>query len=355
LNTIGSSILIAIIGIAMIASASILPMSSLVLAKSKDSKAKDAIVKAVGKSVEGKWSKIDEASYSLFDSNSTITPYNKTKVGPVTPPLPPSCKTGDHLQDGKCVPDVKPAPGNVTRIALVGDIKGTSVRDAIAKENPDVVIGLGDLGYEATLSGFKSNYINYFNDKGVAVKCLIGNHEDTEDGSAALLKEASATCGAGVWWLKIGTSTLFIGVNTNGNLDTQLGIVQDLIMNETFMAGVTSLHYESHKPICATPPNSHHPLELDMTFCNNLIVYTPGTVQLYFDNGHNHVMGESVAVDGILYKTIGSGGKSHYECGKNTIWIFCNNTDNGFYMYEIDNTSGATTGSFISTAGKIIK
>lgn len=315
-------------------------------AKSKDSKAKDAIIKALGKSVEGHYAKISEMSYQLFGSNNTVVFWNKT-TGPVVPPSPPTCLPTEHFENGKCVPNVIPTNTTGSVVAIVGDVSGTAVRDGIKKVNPDLVIVVGDLGYQSSLSWFKSNYYNAFDH----VRCVVGNHEDTEDGSASLLKEAKALCGES-WYQKVGNATLFIGVNTNGNLDTQLGSVQDLLMNTVFMDGITNVHFVSHKPICSTPPNSHHPLELDKTFCNNLIQYTPTGVKIYFDNGHNHVYAET---KDDLTKTVGSGGKSHYSCGTNAVWIYCNNKDYGFLAYTINATNGDSVSHFYGTTGKVIR
>lgn len=313
--------------------------------KSKDSKAKDAIVKAIGKSVEGKWSKIDEASYSLFGSNVTITPYNKTGSGPVVPPPPPQCKTGEHLDGGKCIPNVVPSDGNSTIVCLVGDISGSAVNDAMVKAGCQAKIGLGDLTYKDTLAAFKSQGFN---------KCDIGNHDSDENAKGkGIVKEAKAYCGD-TWWLKVGQGTLFVGLNTNGNLDTQLGTVQGWLMNDTLMAGVTNVHITSHKAICDTPPKSHHP-ELLMTLCNSIAAYVPAMVTLSWENGHNHVYAETS--DGLI-KTIGTGERSHYDCGtgmgKTHQWIYCNNKDFGFLKYKIDNIKGDTVASFISTSGKVI-
>ncbi len=314
-------------------------------AKSKDSKAKDVIIKALGKSVEGHYAKIAEMGYQLFGSNNTVTFWNKT-VGPIVPPPPLVCEPTEHAENGKCVPNVIPTNKTGSVVVIVGDVSGTAVRDGIKKVDPDLVIVVGDLGYQSTLSWFKSNYYNAFDH----VRCIIGNHDATEDGSSSLLKEAKALCGES-WYQKVGNSTLFIGLNTNGNLDTQLGATQDLLMNTAFMKNITNVHFVSHKPICSTPPNSHHPLELEKTFCNNLIQYTPTGVKIYFDNGHNHVYAETK--DGLTHTT-GAGGKSHYSCGTNTVWIYCNNKDYGFLAYTIDD-NGATISHFYGTTGKIIR
>ena len=47
---------------------------------------------------------------------------------------------------------------DITKIALVGDISGTSIRDLIKEHNPDLVVALGDLGYESNLDTFKKDY-----------------------------------------------------------------------------------------------------------------------------------------------------------------------------------------------------
>jgi hypothetical protein len=323
-----------------------------VFAKSKDSKAKADFIKKFGKSVEGKWSKIEVGSYSIFGSNATITPYNKTKTGPVVPPPPPQCKTGEHLEGDKCIPNVIPSDGNSTIVCMVGDISGTAVRDAMVKAGCQAVIALGDLTYSDTLAAFTKNYgDNQFQ----VIKCDIGNHDSDENAKGKdIIKQAKAYCGD-TWWLKVGTSTLFIGLNTNGNLDTQLGVVQGWLMDNQFMAGITKVHITSHKAICDTPPKSHHP-ELLMTLCNSITAFVPGIVTLYWENGHNHVYAETS--DGLI-KTIGTGGRSHYDCGtgmgKTHDWTYCNNNDYGFLKYKIDNIKGDTIGNFTSTSGKVIR
>jgi hypothetical protein len=321
-----------------------------IFSKSKDSKAKDVIVKTLGKSVEGKWSKIDLAGYSIFGSNATIFPYNKTG-GSVVPPPPLVCEPNEHPDNGKCIPNETPSNVTGTVVCLVGDIQGTVVRDGMKDFGCDDVITLGDLTYTATLDSFIKDYGS--NDFKV-LKCVIGNHDSTENApkkDSPIVKQAKAFCGEDAWWLKVGNATLFVGINTNGNLDTQLGNIQDMLMNNQFMSNITSVHFVSHKAICMTPPNSHHK-ELLKTLCNSLRDYVPPGVRIYFDNGHNHVYAETK--DGLT-RTIGSGDKSHYTCGTDQIWIYCNNKDNGFLAYTIDNATGATVGHFYGTSGNLIR
>ena len=117
----------------------------------------------------------------------------------------------------------KPA-SNIYKIAIVGDISGTSIRDSIREHNPDLVVALGDLGYESTLSTFKKDY-GIFN-----LKCVVGNHDSAEDSEGdPIVKETLEYCGD--WWnVKVGKTTMLFGFNTNGNLDNQLAAAEQSIL-----------------------------------------------------------------------------------------------------------------------------
>ena len=117
----------------------------------------------------------------------------------------------------------KPA-SNIYKIAIVGDISGTSIRDSIREHNPDLVVALGDLGYESTLSTFKKDYGIFH------LKCVVGNHDSAEDSEGdPIVKETLEYCGD--WWnVKVGKTTMLFGFNTNGNLDNQLASSQQSIL-----------------------------------------------------------------------------------------------------------------------------
>ena len=291
-------------------------------AKSKDSKAKDDFIKKAGKAVEGKWSKIEIGNMSLFGSkNSTITFYNKTKV--ITPPTPTSTPT----------PTPTPTPtGNTTVVCAVGDLSGSTVPGKM--KNCGEKVGLGDLGYGKDLSYYKKLGFD---------RCAIGNHDAPEDGTAAIYKEAIATCGE-FWSLKIGTATLLLGFNTNGNLDTQLRAAQDIVTDSAAMDGIKSVVIFSHKN-CYTSPNSHHPVESSVkTLCDSLASSIPQGVKIYYVSGHNHQMASTV--DGLKFVS-GAGGRSHYDCGTDKIWNFCDNKNYGYLEMTIDNNNGNIGTKFI--------
>jgi len=319
-----------------------------ILAKSKSEK---IITKAIGKAVEGKWGDICIAAISTKKNFSDFTTaYNNTKCLPIIPgPVePPTCKPNEHLDNNsKCVPNVTPAPGNSSIVCAAGDFSGTAVHDAMVKAGCGVTLGLGDLTYKSDLAAFKSQHFT---------KCIIGNHDAEENGNAKIYAEALAYCGNS-WWLKVGKTTVFFGLNTNAkSLTPQLDATTSLLHNATFMDGIKNVYFVSHKPICSTPPNSHHPLEsTPVQLCSPLLDAVPAGVRITFINGHNHVMAETLGINdlnGGTYITAGGGGRSHYSCGVDDIWKFCNNSDYGFLKLVIDNNNGNVVDNFYSTGGK---
>jgi len=290
---------------------------SLVNAKSKDSKAKDAIIKAIGKAVEGKYSTIKLIQLSKSNVSGYVIAYNTTKATPTPPPPVP--------------PNPPPTPtGPTTKVCLIGDLKGSTVPSKMKDCN--LKIGLGDLGYGSDLSYFKSLNFN---------KCVIGNHDATEDGSTALYKEALSYCGDH-WNLKIGQSALILGFNTNGDTASQLGEAKNVLGNPNTMANVKTVVFVSHKA-GHVPPNSHHPAEAAALY-KQLEAFVPQGITIYSIAGHNHV--SSSAPSKNWYQA-GSGGKSFYECGTDSVWTYCDNKHLGYLQATIDNTNGNVKMDFI--------
>ena len=291
----------------------------------------------------------------------SITVNPKVTPTPVPVPLPSTCEPDEHLVDNICVPNTPvptptptptptpvPQPATDMKIVITGDVasgtSGTAVFNGIAKENATNVIVLGDLGYQSDLKWFKSTY-GSLNNK---LNCVIGNHDSPEDGSSTLYKEAQAYCGNSYYFKK--NHVLFMGFDTNGNLDVQLGSAQNLVMNTEFMKGITSVHILSHKP-CFAPPNSHHPVETDIkTLCNSLAAKIPSGVKVYYDQAHNHVMSQT---NDELYKQIGAGGRSHYTCPTTTWNGWCDNSHYGYLVYTIK-PDGTTTSVFKDYNGKVL-
>ena len=222
---------------------------------------------------------------------------------------------------------------NIYKIAIVGDISGTTIRDSIQKHNPDLVVALGDLGYKSSLSTFKKDYGNF------NLRCVVGNHDSAEDSEGeSIVKEAPAFCGE--WWNeKVGKTTMLFGFNTNGNLEDQL-----VAAKKVSLQGVKNVFVMSHKP-CYTSPNSHHPVEPNVkAFCDSLASSIPAGIKVYYIAAHNHQLASTT--DGTKFVS-GGGGRSHYDCGTDAVWNFCDNKNYGFLEVTINTDNGNVDSNFI--------
>ena len=311
-------------------------------------------------------------------SNITEPQPNVTQPAPTPKPVPvpaptPTCisPTVWNATNQKCqtpeTPKPTPAPIPIPaptptptqpakdiKVIVVGDIEDSTAGNAVLKQiiaqKPDLVAVLGDLGYESNIQWFKDSYGKAFPGKLI---CVPGNHDSTEDGSTKIYAETQKFCGEPFFNLKPFNGALFLGIDTNGNLDVQLGGAQQVVMNTTFMKNVKSVHVLSHKG-CISPPNSHHPAPetTDIkTFCTSLAAKMPATVKQFWDAAHNHVMSEST---NKVFKQSGAGGRSHYECPTTTTTAWwCDNKHFGFLEYMIK-PDGTTTSQFKDYNGKVI-
>jgi len=272
---------------------------------------------------------------------------------PITDPnCPPTQFYNDTSKQCQNLPPVTPPPQpqpapTTIKVIMLGDVadgsSGTSVFNAVKAQNADNIIILGDLGYASSLSWFKQTYGSLGN----KLNCVLGNHEAAnEDGSSSLESETKKYC-ANSYYIKK-NSVLFLGFNTNGDLTGQATSAGKLLQSSSFMQGIKSVHIMSHKG-CAVPPNSHHTVEVK-SFCDAIKAKIPSTVKTYYDSAHNHVMSSST--DGV-YKQSGAGGKSHYECGTDSQFNWCNNSSYGFLVYTIK-PDGTTTWQFVDYNGRVL-
>jgi hypothetical protein len=262
--------------------------------------------------------------------------YNATDNTCRTKPTPPP------------VPTPTPPVGKDIKVIMVGDVEdstsGKAVFEQIKKQNATYEFILGDLGYDSSLSWFKSTYGTL----GDSMFCVIGNHEaNNEDGSSAIEKETLEFCGNS-YWIKNGV-TLFLMMNTNDNQDTLITAFDKVLTNSTIMNGVKNIHVNGHKG-CATPPNSHHDAGEIQKLCDYIKSKIPSTIKVFYNSAHNHLYSESADK---TYKQVGTGGKSHYTCGTNAQFPYCNNVNYGFLLYTIK-ADGTTTSQFIDYNGKVI-
>ena len=285
-----------------------------------------------GRIVSYSWS--GNGNINLTNTNGTTTSFtfpniDKVSIG-LTVKDDKNATAGAITQITKWTPPPPPPPPvpvvNTSKVCLVGDLSGSTVPNKM--KDCTLKIGLGDLGYQSDLKWFKSLNFN---------KCVIGNHDAAEDGSSSIEKEALAYCGDH-WSQKVGNATLIIGLNTNDGAGS-ISFVQSAIQDPKIKTVVLMSHKGGH-----VPPSSHHPAEASALY-KQLEALIPSTIKLIEVYGHNHVMSSAPSVN--WYQS-GAGGKSHYSCGTDQVWTFCDNTHYGYLELTISNTDGTTAAKFIN-------
>jgi len=229
---------------------------------------------------------------------------------------------------------------SVTVISAVCDIECFNHLDDQSKsDNPDLFIALGDLCYKPDLIDFTTIYGDLIKENKLA--CLVGNHDSDEDGNSELQNQTLELCGDH-WYRKIANDTsLLIGLNTNGDTESQTKWGQSLVTNGTLMKGIKNVFLLAHKP--AHTPESHHPAR------NSTIVMLSGiesniskSVQVYEISAHNHIMAESS--NGRWFIS-GAGGRSHYDGETSQEWPYVNTKNYGYLQIRINNTDGNVLGT----------
>ena len=137
----------------------------------------------------------------------------------------------------------------------------------------------------------------------------------------------------------IGKSTLVLGFNTNGDIPSQLKTATSAVSSHSGLKTVIAVSHKAGH----VPPNSHHPAEAASLY-SQLEKSLPSTVTLYEIVGHNHVMSSAPSMN--WYQS-GAGGKSHYSCGTDQVWTFCDNSNYGYLELTVDNNNGNTAAKFM--------
>lgn len=240
---------------------------------------------------------------------------------------------------------------SVTVINAVGDIDCSNHLDnQVKKDKPDILNILGDLCYKSDLRVFNATYGHFKGDNKLA--CLIGNHDSKEDGSSKLVNKTRKYCGDH-WCRKIANdTTLLIGLNTNGDTESQTKWGQSLVTNETLMKGIKNVMLMVHKP-AHTPPDSHHAvrnstIEMISSIENNI----SKSIEVYEIAAHNHLMAESS--NGHWFIS-GGGGRSHHDAISSQEWPFVNTKNYGYLQIRINNADGKVLGTnFYGLNGRLI-
>lgn len=267
--------------------------------------------------------------------NDTIPPVVVPPVNDTQPPI---------VNDTQ--PPVVNETGETINVIMVGDIYGSTgkqVAQAIKDRDPEFVPILGDLGYDDDGQYLQEVY----GPLGNKIGCVIGNHDEG-------VSEIEQYCQND--WYTIMNTVLFIGLNTDGNVNTQRDLAVALLKDSEFMENITSVHIMSHFPWKA-PPNSHHPEDEDSqakaasAAIQSIINAVPTGVKIFSDNGHNHGLAEG-NVNGVVVHQSGGGGRSLYDCDTNAAFPYCDNVY-GFLEYVIEPDGDTTWAFYNQNGGKI--
>jgi hypothetical protein len=275
-------------------------------------------------------------SFSQNVPNQNTTNQNTTNQNTTSPTMINGSKKNDS---------------SVTVINAVGDIECFNhLDDQIKSDNPDLFIALGDVCYKPNLINFTTIYGDLIKENKLA--CVVGNHESAnEDGNSELQNQTLELCGDH-WYRKIANDTsLLIGLNTNGDTESQTKWGKSLVTNGTLMKGIKNVFLLTHKP--AHTPESHHPAR------NSTIVMLAGiesniskSVQVYELSAHNHIMAESS--NGRWFIS-GAGGRSHYDGETSPEWPYVNTKNYGYLQIRINNTDGNVLGTnFYGVYGRLL-
>lgn len=173
----------------------------------------------------------------------------------------------------------------------MGDIDCSNhLDDQVKKDNPDLLVVLGDLCYKSDLKVFNATYGHF--KEGNRLACLIGNHDSIEDGSKKHINSTQEYCGDH-WYRKIANDTaLLLGLNTNGDTKSQTKLGQSLVTNSTLMKGIKNIFFVVHKP-AHSPPESHHPARnstIEMLF--GIESNASKSIDVYEIAAHNYLLAE---------------------------------------------------------------
>jgi predicted phosphodiesterase len=227
-------------------------------------------------------------------------------------------------------------PSGTTRIDAVGDLDcSNGLHDQIKKDKPDYFIALGDLCYNPDLSEFQNTWNDINNGKEFA--CIIGNHDAEEDGNPTIFKQAQDSC-EDHWYRKVaGGNTLLLGLDTNGDIQSQMLWGQNLVTDQSIMKGIKTVIFFSHK-MAHSPPSHHHVESSTIELYEKIQSSIPKAIGIYGVAGHNHIMAESK--NGHWFVS-GAGGESHYQgFTTESDWPFVNDKDYGYLQLQIDNNDG---------------
>lgn len=314
--------LVAVLAFSLIASSCV--VTTYAKQSKADKKAEKSFDKKLDKAIDKKYSTIVNGTI-LLDGSKNVTIVMKTSTS--SPPPVTSCPSGQHLENGVCVPNPptpQPTVLNLTgKIVFGGDSDaGTSVGKNIAnlinKAKPDFIYVLGDLTYGT------GSFLYKFNN----VKILQGNHD-----SASFWNSLKGTYAENkdyyidAFSLGVNKTLWIYATNTEQQLTTAQ--VDFFKQNNVNLKHNDTVFIIGHKP--SEMYTGHH------TACedNSCLVTKPikqnipseiKVIQIY---GHEHALAKQTDGDFFISGGLGRDLYSGSGAGWNVL------VDNGFLTYDL--------------------
>ncbi len=243
------------------------------------------------------------------------------------------------------------------RIAATGDIScstsAQSTVNQIKNKNPDLVIWLGDLSYN------KSNidcFISLTSQLASKDQAVIGNHDDTEDGTAAVRTQVinyfdlppngyfSKTID--VFGTQRTDDILLVGMDSQSSMNSsgsQFSFVKNALQNSKSPLKIVMIHKPFLSCSCSHFPNGQ--------FNSYHAIFKQYGVDIVLQ-AHNHNIQYFNPIDNVKYIVSGAGGKSHYSLTSTPQSAQYRDSANfGFTLLDANFATNELQGKFITNLG----
>ena len=243
------------------------------------------------------------------------------------------------------------------RIAVTGDIScasnGQNTVKQITSQNPSLVLWLGDLSY---VDSDVNCFISQTSQLASKDEAIIGNHDDSEDGSIAARTQLINHFGipSTGYYAKTfdvaGTvrtdDILLIGMDTQSSITTssaQYTFVQNTLKNNNSPLKIIM----AHKPFVSC--SCEHSSNGQFNAYHALFKQYGVDIVL---QGHNHNVQYFNSIDNIKYIVSGAGGRSHYTLSTSPQPTHYRDDSNyGFTLIDTNFATNELQGKFITNAG----
>jgi predicted phosphodiesterase len=231
------------------------------------------------------------------------------------PPPPPQCSTGQHLDQTtqQCVPNTPPPPpppetDTPFHFTAAGDFRdNTKTDENMAANNPAIVLILGDFSYKGNAAQWWSKNMDAL--KNLNIIGALGNHDDPNDDFLNLWP-----LNGGKWeFIKKVGNVAFVAFDTENN---DPSTIDPLLAQAQADPTVDHIIPFGHKTLFTPTPGN--PLKPDANKGYFDVFKKYDKIRMIL-GGHNHFYARMNAVSGtdFIYVTVGNGGANpHQDSGE---------------------------------------